>query len=264
MMNLKWKKQALNPWISCNHIIPKGERIETDDNLLSRLWSVMQEIVRPYPTASPVYWSDLLRVNSEAARLGIRVPVLWTPNEDVMEPAEVESRRRLFDLILQTPCLDWLLPSNQPENFSRYLPWIIEDSDPYPNVWLGVRVESRNQAFHRIPILQQTPAALRFISAEPLVEDLGILSLREIHWVLCGGETGRTARPMDVHWAMHIHEQCLTQRVTFYMKQLGRKPTVDGIAIQSSSGDGIKLKEMPRSLRVRNLPQPKSALARIW
>jgi protein gp37 len=90
-----------------------------------------------------------------------------------------------------------------------------------PNVWLGTSVENRTQGVPRIGILADIPAATRFLSIEPLLEDLGTLGLGGIHWVIVGGESGHRARPMKLAWVQAIHRQCKAQRVPFFFKQWG-------------------------------------------
>jgi protein gp37 len=90
-----------------------------------------------------------------------------------------------------------------------------------PNVWLGVSVEDRKYGLPRIDILRETPAAVRFLSVEPLLEDLGPLDLRGIHWVIVGGESGANARPLDGAWVRSIRDQCAEQGVAFFFKQWG-------------------------------------------
>ena len=92
---------------------------------------------------------------------------------------------------------------------------------PLPNVWLGVSVEDRKYGLPRIDILRETPAAVRFLSVEPLLEDLGALDLRGIHWVIVGGESGANARPIDGAWVRSIRDQCAEQGVAFFFKQWG-------------------------------------------
>jgi protein gp37 len=89
------------------------------------------------------------------------------------------------------------------------------------NVWLGVSVEDRKYGLPRIDILRETPAAVRFLSVEPLLEDLGPLDLRGIHWVIVGGESGPGARPPDIEWIRSIRDQCAEQGVPFFFKQWG-------------------------------------------
>ena len=90
-----------------------------------------------------------------------------------------------------------------------------------PHIWLGVSVEDRRYGLPRIDLLRQTPAAVRFLSIEPLLEDLGELDLGGIHWVIVGGESGPGARPMSKAWVTSIQQQCRKQRVPFFFKQWG-------------------------------------------
>lgn len=90
---------------------------------------------------------------------------------------------------------------------------------PLPNVHLGVSVEDRKYGVPRIDELRATPAAVRFLSVEPLLEDLGRLDLRGIDQVIVGAESGRGARPMNEDWVRSIRDQCLEQGVAFFYKQ---------------------------------------------
>lgn len=89
------------------------------------------------------------------------------------------------------------------------------------NVWLGVSVEDRRYGLPRIPLLRRVRAAVRFLSVEPLLEDLGPLDLTGIDWVIVGGESGHGARPMRPHWAGSVRDQCLAADVPFFFKQWG-------------------------------------------
>lgn len=89
------------------------------------------------------------------------------------------------------------------------------------NVWLGVSVEDRKYGVPRIEHLRAVQAKVRFLSVEPLLEDVGPLDLRNIHWVIVGGESGRRARPMQERWVASIQAQCEAQSVQFFFKQWG-------------------------------------------
>ncbi|MCE9567284.1 MAG: phage Gp37/Gp68 family protein [Planctomycetes bacterium] len=89
------------------------------------------------------------------------------------------------------------------------------------HIWWGVSVENRKHGVPRIDLLRETPAAVRFLSVEPLLEDLGELDLTGIHWVIVGGESGPGARPMNVAWVRSIRDQCVAAGVKFFFKQWG-------------------------------------------
>ena len=90
-----------------------------------------------------------------------------------------------------------------------------------PHVWWGVSVEDRKYGLPRIEHLRATPAAVRFLSIEPLLEDLGTVNLTGIHWVIVGGESGPGARPMRRSWVESLREQCRAATVPFFFKQWG-------------------------------------------
>ncbi len=89
---------------------------------------------------------------------------------------------------------------------------------PLPNVWLGVSVEDRKN-LDRLDVLRATPAAVRFVSFEPLLEDLGTVNLAGIHWVIVGGESGPGHRPMEIAWIESAVEQCRAAGVPIFVKQ---------------------------------------------
>ena len=90
-----------------------------------------------------------------------------------------------------------------------------------PHIWWGVSVEDRKYGVPRIAHLQATPAKVRFLSIEPLLEDLGQLNLSGIDWVIVGGESGPRARPMEQEWVTSILDQCESANVPFFFKQWG-------------------------------------------
>jgi protein gp37 len=90
-----------------------------------------------------------------------------------------------------------------------------------PHIWWGVSVENRKHGLPRIDHLRSTPAAVKFLSIEPLLEDLGTINLSRIDWVIVGGESGFGARPMLPQWVTSIRSQCREHGVPFFFKQWG-------------------------------------------
>lgn len=152
------------------------------------------------------------------------------------------------------------------------VPW------PLPNVWLGVSVENQRFANERIPVLLQTPAEKRFISAEPLLEAIdlrypSLVSGRELDWVIVGGESGPGARPFNLAWARSIVRQCRMSALPVFVKQLGARPVsehgsfdiprIAGISrgprtdlpdIGFRDRKGGDMAEWPDDLRIREFP----------
>lgn len=106
-------------------------------------------------------------------------------------------------------------------NGSKYTAYqYLKNCRSLPNVWLGVSVEGAQQK-SRIKNLQETPAAVRFLSIEPLIAPIGELDLTGINWVIVGGESGTGARPMHPEWAREVRDQCVNAGVPFFFKQWG-------------------------------------------
>lgn len=165
-----------------------------------------------------------------------------------------------------------------------------------PNVWLGVSAEDQQRADERIPILLDTPAAVRFVSAEPLLGPIEFSAScvapfsgfpdevnGGLHWIIVGGESGPGARPCDVDWIRDIVRQCREAGVACFVKQLGAypalihgdamatwlrdwNPTVEPVGPEAAAHFRVALRaqkggdpaEWPSDLRVREFPQPHS------
>jgi protein gp37 len=140
---------------------------------------------------------------------------------DVFEPREdLQSwRLRLWALIEQTPCLDWLLLTKRPELVGDLVPWV----EPWPgNVWLGTTVENQLWLTRRAKQLARYPATVRFISCEPLLSPLDLTPiLTSVDWVIAGGESGAQARPSHPEWFRGLRDQCVASDIAFHFKQWG-------------------------------------------
>jgi protein gp37 len=119
--------------------------------------------------------------------------------------------------------------------------------------WLGVSAEDQ-QRKSRIEMLRETPAAVRFLSLEPLLEDLGTLDLRGIGWCIAGGESGPGARPCDVAWIRSIVQQCKAAGVPVFVKQLGAHVIQGGGRRFKKDPKGGDMSEWEHDLRVREMP----------
>nr|VFK21260.1 MAG: protein gp37 [Candidatus Kentron sp. LPFa] len=124
---------------------------------------------------------------------------------------------RVFSVIKETPRHTYQILTKRSDRLRRYFS---EKAAP-GNAWLGVSVENRQHGIPRIKDLRAVNAAVRFISAEPLLEDIGEIDLSDIHWVITGGESGPKARPMKAVWVENIHRQCKRFGAAFFFKQWG-------------------------------------------
>jgi len=122
----------------------------------------------------------------------------------------------IFNIIEKTPWHTYQILTKREKIMAEYF----QDKGLPKNVWLGVTVEN-SKTKHRIDYLRNINASIRFISIEPLLEDVGNLDLERIHWVIVGGESGIEARPMKSNWALNIQKQCEQQETVFFFKQWG-------------------------------------------
>ncbi|AGP32151.1 DUF5131 family protein [Sorangium cellulosum] len=125
------------------------------------------------------------------------------------------------------------------------------------HIWVGVSVEDKKFGLPRISELRNTPAAIRFLSIEPLLENLGPIDLTGIHWVIVGGESGHRARPMKEEWVLSIQRQCQEQRIPFFFKQWGGvQKSRNGRMLQGRTFDefpDVQLGRAPRAYSRRHL-----------
>lgn len=124
---------------------------------------------------------------------------------------------QVLDVCRETPHHTYQILTKRGERLPEYF---TRRSAP-SNVWLGVSVEDRKYGVPRIAHLQKVDAAVRFLSVEPLLEDVGPLDLAGIHWVIVGGESGPKARPMKPEWAEAVQRQAIAQGSAFFFKQWG-------------------------------------------
>ena len=155
-------------------------------------------------------------------------------------------RGRLFELIKQTPHLDWLLLTKRIEEVERYLPWRMPGFAPWPHVWIGTTVESAYQE-DRIDVLRGLPAVIRFLSCEPLLGLIEPIDLRGIHWLIAGAESGHGARACDPEWLRALRDQCAAQGVSFFLKQAVWRPPIQiGLGSRTKGkGHGGDMVELP-------------------
>lgn len=162
-------------------------------------------------------------------------------------------RAELFAVIACTPNLDWLLLTKRIGNVAKMIeaPGMQKCGLP-PNVWLGATVVNQEEADRDIPKLLATPAAVRWISAEPLLRPVNVGfylypkycgSQPALDWVVVGGESGPKARPMRPEWVRALAEQCRAAGIAFFMKQMGGTRDKRGA-----------LTDLPDDLRVRAFP----------
>lgn len=242
---IEWTHHTFNPWWGCQRVSPGCEHCYAEA-LAKRTGRVQWGPGQARVGASEKMWREPLKWNAAAQAAGERHRVFCASMADVFEdlPEIVPLRARLFALVRETTALDWLLLTKRPENAHRL--WNQAQYDSFngadslgqtwePHVWLGTTVEDQRRADERIPHLLRVPARVRFLSCEPLLGPVEFrrcgcgLTWREavargslgVDWVICGGESGPGARPMNAAWAQSLRDQCASAGVPFFFKQWG-------------------------------------------
>lgn len=240
--DIAWTHSTFNPWWGCSKVAPGCDNCyaETLDSETGGDYWGPKKTPR---TMSSDNWRKPRRWQRDHASFelekGVRHRVFTGSMCDWTDKNAPEGQRdRLWALIQDTPDLDWQLLTKRAPNITRCLP--ADWGQGYDNVWLGVTVENRKHGLPRIEALRKVPAKIRFLSVEPLLEDLGTLDLNGIHWVIVGGESGMGCRPMKLEWVASIRAQCEAQGVAFFYKQRGGHPNKSECEL-----DGLVVKQWP-------------------
>ncbi len=219
---IEWTHHTFNPWWGCVKVSPGCEHCYAEGMSVRyghKVWGPAKTTARRL--FGEAHWAEPLKWHVEAERLGERQRVFCASMADVFEdhPQVQIARVRLWALIAATPWLDWLILTKRPEHISSMVPptWL---DQPRANVWYGTSAEDQVRASERVRQLALVPAAIRFLSCEPLLGPLQ-LDLTGMHWLIVGGESGPGARRMDPAWANSLRRQCEAANVAYFFKQAG-------------------------------------------
>lgn len=244
---IAWTEATWNPWVGCAkvsagckhcYMFAEQARYGQDPTVVRRTSNHTFNLPR-----------RLHKLALKAGRGGLVFTCSWS---DWFLPAADAWRPDAWEMVRASPCLTFQVLTKRPELMHERLPptW----GEGWPNVWLGTSIESR-RVLHRIDVLRATPAALRFLSIEPLLESVGpVLDLRGIGWVIVGGESGSESRTCDELWIREVIDACKAQGVPCFVKQLGSEfvPSEPGAGPRARKGDDPS--EWPEALRVREFP----------
>ena len=215
---IEWTDATFNPWWGCTKV-SDGCKFCYAHTIANRFGHEIWGPGATRRTFGENHWREPLRWNRRAQDNGERTRVFCASMADVFDPeAPTEERERLWQLIRDTPNLDWQILTKRPHLIAQDLPSDWEDG--YPNVWLGTSVEDE-RVVNRIEALTNVPAIVHFLSLEPLIGPISQLPLEGIEWAIVGGESGPGARPMNAQWVEDIRLQCETENVPFFFKQWG-------------------------------------------
>ena len=242
MSAIEWTDATWNPWMGCEKVSPgcahcymyrEQRQYGHDPSALRRSKTKFHE---------PLRWADQRLVFTCS----------WS---DWFHPGADQWRDEAWDIIRCTPHLTYQILTKRPELIPGRLP--ADWGAGFANVWLGVSIENSRFTW-RADRLREVPAAIRFISAEPLIGSLfdgtgnrQPLSLKGIDWVIAGGESGPRSRRLDLAWVDELANTCDEAGVAFFMKQLG---TPLARELGASDRKGGEIASFPQRLRRREMP----------
>jgi protein gp37 len=228
---IEWATDTFNPWIGCEKISAGCANCYAE-GVARRFGLAQWGAGAARRVTCDQYWQQPLAWEKSAPENGRRRRVFCGSMCDVMEDRHElqDVRWRLFGLIERTPHLDWLLVTKRPQNFRRFLPGAWR-RDPLHNLWLLTTVESRDVLW-RIDALLRTPAVVHGLSMEPLLGAAPDIRpwLKDLSWVIVGGESGPAARPMHPEGPRAIRDWCVDANVPFWFKQWGEHRPICGVA----------------------------------
>jgi protein gp37 len=294
---IEWTHHTFNPWIGCTKVSAGCAHCYAEALMDKRWGKVKWGPSGTRVRTSDANWREPYKWDKAAAKAGERHRVFCASLADVFEdrPELVPWRRELLDMICRTPNLDWLLLTKRPENALRMMVegglYAVENPNlpcPQPNLWIGTSVEDQDAADERVLQLMKVPAAIRFLSMEPLLGSVDLTNIgpekwdvtrgwkanadnergwantSRIDWIIVGGESGQGARPCYTNWIDGIADQCRAAMLPLFVKQLGANHRcVDDefgdVPIKLKDSKGGDIDEFPADLRVRQFPIPVGA-----
>lgn len=233
---IEWTEATWNPVTGCAKVSPGcahcyAERLSLRFHQTRKPWLPEHEtenvVLHPERLDQPNRWRKprVIFVNSMSDLFHERVPLSFV--QDVFD-VMVETERHTFQILTKR--------AQRLADLAPFLTWP-------ENVWTGVSVENMRWAA-RVDYLRRVPAAVRFISAEPLLGPLDALDLDGIDWLIAGGESGPRHRPMQTEWLRALRDRCQDEDIAFFFKQWGGRSSKSG----GRALDGREYDEMPRAL----------------
>jgi len=209
---IEWTEQTWNPAVGCTKISPGCKHCYAE---------TMARRLQAMGTAGYENGFELTLMSGRLGEpLARKKPTVYFVNSmsDLFHEDVPDSYlAQVFDVMQRAPQHTFQVLTKR----ARRMMAFCSGRQELPNVWLGVSVEDKKYGVPRIELLRKTPAAVRFLSVEPLLQDIGYIKLTGIHWVIVGGESGPGARRMLPAWVENVKRQCDAQRVKFFFKQWG-------------------------------------------
>lgn len=293
---IEWTDHTFNAWWGCTKVSPACDRCYAEVWAKRTGHPDLWGVHAGRRIFGPKHWNEPLQWNAAAAKAGTRERVFCNSMADVFDnhSGVIDAREQLWGLIRNTPNLDWLILTKRIGNAKLMLPWCrkeLFEPEPWPNVWLGISVCNQEEADRDVPKLLETPAAVRFLSVEPMLGSLDLFPFHRgaclicagsgevaasgptttfpqhddglegcyacgrtglcednegLDWVICGGESGAGARPLEAIWAQQLRAECAAQGIAFFMKQGSDTPEWPTYKDFASFPPELQVRQWPR------------------
>lgn len=209
---IEWTEQTWNPAVGCSKVSPGCEHCYAE--VMAKRLTAMG--VKGYDNGFKL---SLLpnRLEEPLKRSKPTVYFVNSMSDLFHEEIPDEYISKVFNVIGRAPQHTFQVLTKRAARMATYF----QSASPPANAWLGVTVEDRKYGIPRLDWLRRISCHVRFVSMEPLLEDLGTVNLTGIHWVIVGGESGPQARPMKLEWILNVKRQCEEEKAAFFFKQWG-------------------------------------------
>ncbi|WP_018611848.1 DUF5131 family protein [Segetibacter koreensis] len=213
LSNIEWTQMTWNPTTGCTKVsagckycYAEGLSLRLQTDKVNKYRNGFKVTLHEYELATPYKWKtpQLVFVNSMSDLFHPDIPT------DFIE--------RVFNVMNETPQHTYQILTKRDERLLQ----VCAELNWTQNIWMGVSVEDE-RVISRIDSLRKTNAAVKFLSCEPLIGPLPNLNLENIDWVIVGGESGLTPRPMQKEWVLDIFRKCRASSIPFFFKQWGGK-----------------------------------------
>jgi len=264
---ISWAHNTWNPWVGCDKVAAECAHCYINRDIRKQTDWQTHELRKPWGEiyrTSPQKWFEPRKWEGAAKTENVARRVFTCSLSDFFHVKADDWREEAWAIIKNTPHLVWLVLTKRPERIAKHLP---EDwGDGYPNVWLGVSTGC-NQTLNKMDTLRQIPAAVRWISSEPLLEDISEkINLDGFHWVVTGGESGSGdeylwnpeekftydfersgRRTMMLKWAENLRDKTKAAGLPFLFKQVTSPNS--GVGVNAIGDDCHEFPDAPNGLQ---------------
>jgi protein gp37 len=225
---IQWATQVWNPVTGCEKVsegcaecyaekFAKRLQKMPNENVSQKYRNGFKVTTHPESLKEPEKWKKPQRV------------FVCSMGDLFHEDVPFEFITKVFAVMIMHPQHTFMLLTKRAQRMKDFIDWVNPNClIDIKNIWFGVTVENQERADERIPILLQINAAVRFISVEPMLGEVNLIrGIDKLDWVICGGETGHKARPMNYEWVKKLRDQCFVTETPFFFKQWGEYITID-------------------------------------